>query len=169
MDYRVQVPPASSSGVRTLVQQLSGLTIHSPIVPTKLLDKNVVTINDSPRAGQWWEIQGAYFEFPNANKSGIFFGGSNREGEFELAIKLAIGGISVAKQIFVTRAPKVIEPGEKWPLVGNLEAFLPMVVYPGQNITITYELTFPAEASAFGEAITEVGKIVISYVRHGKS
>jgi hypothetical protein len=131
----------------------------------KLSQSRLVTVNTSPRAGQTWAIQSAYFEFPKALKSGIFFGGKNNEAELELRIELLIGGVTVAKQVFLTIAPVPVEPGEKWPIVGNLEAFVTNTVYPGQDIAVFYELTFPTEAKALGEGETDIGKLILTYTQ----
>jgi hypothetical protein len=151
-------------GPRTLVQQLPASVIHRPVAPNKNTDTKSTTLNSSPRAGQSWRLESIYFEFPLAEKSAIIFGGATQAGEFEFSVKLIIGGVISAKQTFIAKAEKVLEePGEKWAIVGNLEAFSNHVVYAGQDITIETELSFPAQAQAFGEANTQIGKAIVVY------
>jgi hypothetical protein len=97
---------------------------------------NEKQINDAPRAGQHWQIQSVFFNFPKAEKTeAIIIVG----GEAEFIIQLLIGGLIVAEQKFLETAPATAS-STPMRLVGSLEPFVPAIVNPGQDVTIAYSL-----------------------------
>jgi hypothetical protein len=152
-------------GPRTLVQQLPGIKIGAPAKPEIRKASGATVLNDSPRAGQSWEVQGIYFEFPEANKTWGGQIGSTGNSEFEFIIQLVIGGVICAKQIFVAIST-VTDPEETaWPLVGNMESFQANTVYGGQTVEIRTEIKLINNVSG-GFVETKVGKVILSYILH---
>lgn len=147
-----------SIGPKSITQALKSLEIVGPpIKPTILEQTSSVIFNTAPRAGQTWKIEGCYFEFPQAIKETFLI----EEGQnFEFTIEMLVGGIVTSKQIFLTFCPPNTQ--ERWPLVGNLEAFSPPVVYPGQSIEVKTKLNFQS-SSAGGEALLHPGRVVVTY------
>jgi len=147
-------------GPKTLVQTLAGLEIFSPGAPAKTKDSKTVTINTAPKAGQLWKLESIYFEFPSA----VHAANAEKGEPIQFRIKVTTGGITIAKQTFDTTAPQGTG-NSKYALVGNLEAFYRNAIYPGQDITITWELEFPGPEAPFATAETLVGQAILTYTQ----
>lgn len=129
-------------GPKTITVQLPAL--HVPIGnPLEPEDFGAVTINTAPRAGQLWKITSCYFSFSAAEQGSTAAQGLASQHTFE--IELLVGQKTVAKQVFESTGPTRVQEEEnehagKWPLLGNLESFSPLTVYPGESLEIVYKL-----------------------------
>src|SRR5271167_610728 len=157
-----------SYGPKTFILSSKGLGI---IVATT--GKEELTVNDSPRAKQSWQIENVFFNFPGAFMKPAKRVAADKQGmEFEFVISMFIGGVEVASQKFLDRSQCTTTPAEEpFRAVGSLEPYKGAAVYPGQSLRFVLEVKKyflangeePTEPAKEGTFELEQGSIIVNY------
>lgn len=176
-DYRIPHRQPETIGPKAVVLTIPSSHVEA-LSPAKILIpvvKQAISLNTAPRAGQLWNVQSAYFNFPLAITQTYeaiafkqFF-----PNEYLFEISLKFGTRTIAKQVFQTSSSSKNGEENRWPLVGNLEGFTDTTVYAGEGITLETKLvfvTYNEEKNSIGEladgqALTNKGEFVFNYTQ----
>jgi hypothetical protein len=115
-------------------------------------EKEIVSLNTSPRAGQYWNISSILYRFPSISEQLHTFSGppseASRATTLELSITLILNQVVVAEQIvnlprlqsFSTKAEWEAFKSEHYPITGAIEPFGSTILYAGNGLEIEYSL-----------------------------
>lgn len=114
----------------------------------RLRESKLLTVDTAPRAGQKWQIQSAYYNFPHATKfDGSVFTG--KKLEYTFGIRMLIDGVEVAQQRLLESALSNEPEEETTPLnaLGSLEPFAPAILHAGGSLAFEYYIEISATSA----------------------
>jgi hypothetical protein len=120
-----------------------------------------VSPNTGPHAGQQWRIDSIFFRFPESEKSKTVEKIEAEIKEVSFTIVALVNGQKRAEQVFKESGQlKTITAATGFKLVGALEAFTPIIIGPGETLTVEYEVE---SNDASIQLSSGQGEIVITY------